>query len=192
MKHIGFWLFQAVVMVGVVATFWLLMLSLREPVIVDSKDAGEVLSQQHVDFFSPDTTNLKPADVLHEINQQRSSAGLPTLQPNTVLAEEAKRRAIDMQQHNYYAHEAPLTGKVFSDSLREQGVAYNYACENLNLSFSEKAHSTVRDWLDSPSHKRCLLQSYGRDVGLAVIDTQVPGAQPSYIVVAIQADILDK
>lgn len=192
MRHFGFWLFQAVVMTGVIATFWLLMLSLREPVVADTSNNAEVLAEQSIDFFYPDTSDLKLADVLNEINKQRSDAGLPVLQPNNVLTEEAKRRAIDMQENEYYAHEEPSTGKVFSDSLKERGIVYTYACENLNLSFSSQAHLTVRDWLNSPAHKRCLLQEYGRDVGLAVVDVRRPNAQPSYIIVAIKANILDE
>lgn len=190
MKTSGFWAFQLVVLVGVVVSFFTLLYSLDTSTAAPSEPSGEVLADSDEVFFQSEGDVVPALEVFEQINEQRDLADTESIVPSAVLAEEAKRRAAEMQRDGFYAHEHPETGMMFSDSLKQSGVTYGYACENLNLSFSTQAHLTVRDWLQSDAgHRECLLDEQVTHIGVATIDFPLSDDQSAYITVAIQASL---
>lgn len=188
MKAFGFWLLQCSLLFAVI------LLSLISYVIVEwpndiSQDRTAVLAavDQPVDFFSQ--SDAPDPLLIHSIiNEQRSESSHIRLATHQKLALVAQQRALDMQQDAYYAHINPATGGTFVDSLQDVDFTYSYACENLNLTFSDDARATVEDWLQSPSHKACLMSDDVRYAGYASVPLRVPGQQDSYIVVAVYAN----
>jgi uncharacterized protein YkwD len=190
MKQAGFWVFQVLVMVGVLAAFFSVFYSLDATTAAPTHSEGVVLADSDDVFFQSSSDVVSATGVFEHINEQRASVGAASVVPSATLADEARRRADEMQRELFYAHENPETGMVFSDALRQSGVSYGYACENLNLTFSTQAHLTVRDWLGSNAgHKECLLNEQVTHIGIATIDFPLPDGQPAYITVAIQASL---
>ncbi len=193
MKHVEFWLFQVMVLVGVAALSLSLFSSISaSTAATPNEQRGKVLADSASVFYQLDSSRLSVYELYRQINHQRSDMGVSVVVPNSELSKEARRRAIEMQRDGFYAHAHPETGLVFSDSLRSRSVIeYRYACENLNLSFSTQAHLTIRDWLNSDAgHRQCMLHSDVSHIGIATIDFPLSDGQIGYIVVMIQADIL--
>lgn len=188
MKVFGFWLLQCSLLLVVI------LLSLASYELVEwpsdrSQDPTAVLAavDQPVDFFS-ESDAPDPLLVHSIINEQRSESSHITLATHQKLALAAQQRALDMQRDGYYAHVNPATGGTFVDSLQEVDFTHSYACENLNLTFSDDPWATVEDWLQSPSHKACLMSDDVRYAGYASVPLRVPGQQDAYIVVAVYAN----
>lgn len=185
MKLYGFWAFQIGVLLIVLA---LSAVSFRvvetsrtlQTEVLAARDETVVLLQ---DDNAPD-----PLHVHKIVNEHRKQTLQKELIISQRLAEAAKRRAIDMQQARYYAHESPINNTTFVDTLRSLNYAYAFACENLNLTFSSNAYATVDDWMSSPAHKNCLMHESISSVGYASISLPTSDDQPiAYVVVAIYA-----
>lgn len=76
---------------------------------------------------------------------------------NALLDELASRRARDMSERNYYAHETP-DGEYFFNMFETLGIQSDVAsCENLLLMPSGLSREEVNtEWIKSPAHKQCL------------------------------------
>lgn len=125
------------------------------------------------------------------VNLERAREGAPLLVKDTQLTAIAEQRAQDMAIHSYYAHKGS-DGKFFDQLAKEQGIAMQYGCENLDLQFSVMPEIYIKDWLNSKAgHRECLLDDRVTHAGYAVTQYaasgQAPNAPPTYIVIAIHA-----
>lgn len=146
-------------------------------------------SSDTLESFSVDPVLPNTNEVFDLVNTERKKQGLPSLERSQLLTDVAKARAADMQKNGYYAHQAP-DGTYYFDLLKGTDYAESYSCENLNLRFSTGPQGYVNGWLDSQSHKRCLLHSDTTRAGYAVVRlSPFEGSEdlPSYVVVAIHA-----
>lgn len=136
--------------------------------------------------FNLPTHGPDPNEILALVNAERQQHGLVPLIPNAHLAAVAEKRAQDMQKHRYYAHKGS-DGRYYNEMLRTNGAS----CENLDLQFTLEGNAYLQDWLNSPSHRKCLLNAEATQSGYAVArmdDVFANGqATTSYIVVAIHA-----
>lgn len=131
-------------------------------------------------------------DVFDKVNAQRVKNDLKPLVKNSVLTEVALERARDMNTNNYYAHE-DNKGLYFYDHIEQKNYQVGFACENLDMSFSDSTSSYVADWMNSSNgHRECLLDSKITDAGYALVaygDQENPLSEKAYLVVAIHAEI---
>lgn len=124
--------------------------------------------------------NISSDEVIRLTNEKRVAAGLPALQANDTLFAAAEQKAKDMIENDYWAHVAPDGTEpwyFFSNS----GYSYRYAGENLARDFSNP-QAAVEAWMASPSHRDNLLSSKYRDIGIAVIEGDLAGADTTVVV----------
>jgi uncharacterized protein YkwD len=109
------------------------------------------------------------------VNAERTSRGLRALRRDGDLAEAARKHSADMARRNYFSHVTP-GGQDLGDRIREAGYGDRgdawRAGENLGWGTGNRATpaSLVDEWLASAAHKRNMLQSSFREIGVGVAD----------------------
>jgi uncharacterized protein YkwD len=132
------------------------------------------------------------ARMLELVNKERVAAGLKPLAPDPELTEVARRHSADMFTRGYFAHDSPPSDNSLRsddaprsvspavaggyspfDRMRNAGVRFQTAGENLALAPSvQVAHNGL---MNSPSHRRNILeQQFGR-VGIGIMDGGIRG-----------------
>jgi len=110
-------------------------------------------------------TDLNPStlekEIFDKINYERSMEGLKAFALSTKLADTARFRSEDMSARQYYDHITP-EGKDIGDILRERGVGYFAANENLYLYSYVNANTNFADeivqgWMESPGHRSLIM-----------------------------------
>jgi uncharacterized protein YkwD len=113
--------------------------------------------------------------IVTEINALRTGRRLPRLVVSESLALAAKSHSRDMARSGYFAHES-ANGKPFGDRVRRFYRSAGYrswrAGENLLWASPDvDARQALKMWLDSPAHRRILLTSAWREIGLSAVHT---------------------
>ncbi len=131
----------------------------------------------------------QPKEILKLINDKRRTFYLPPLSPDARLTTAARQRAIDIFHNQHFSH-FNSQGEKFSQTIKEQQYLYRRAGENLAL-FLNSSQTVVDAWLDSPSHRRNLLNPYYRHTGIVVAKGYFKG-KPAILVVQIFAQPIDQ
>ena len=130
-----------------------------------------VEGDERVDFDAADVASLAPdmpavLDLLEELSQERSDAGLEELVFSQELSEVALAHALDMYGGGYFSHVSPTTGRVGDRVAR--AVSYQVAGENLALAAdATEAHDGL---VASPSHYENMINPAFGSVGVAALD----------------------
>ncbi|MFA5021584.1 MAG: CAP domain-containing protein [Patescibacteria group bacterium] len=107
------------------------------------------------------------------INQSRAEAGVESLKENNNLDKFAQDKGNDMITRDYFAHDTP-DGKRPWQWIDKSEYDYTYAGENLAMDFVDA--ETVHDaFMKSPTHRRNILNSKYKDVGIAVLNGEING-----------------
>lgn len=109
--------------------------------------------------------NAQEKQLAELINQERVSRGLQPLIFDAELTKWARVKTNDMITNNYFAHESPTYGKV-SDMLRNGGVSFRYAGENLGKTSSVTA--AHNGFMNSSVHRAAILNSGYTHVGIGI------------------------
>ena len=111
-------------------------------------------------------SEISKESVIYLVNKSRTENGLEKLSENEKLDNAAKGKAQDMIKNNYFSHNSPsgVTPWYWFDQSEYE---YKYAGENLALGFStvENQHEA---WMNSASHKKNILNSNYKEIGVAV------------------------
>jgi uncharacterized protein YkwD len=109
------------------------------------------------------------AAVACEINRERRSRGLATLDRHDELARAGERHAADMVRRSYFSHVSP-GGQTLAERLRAAGYADGRWAAGEVLAWGTRARSTpgaiVDAWMGSPGHRQVLLNPRYRDLGI--------------------------
>lgn len=124
--------------------------------------------------------NISIEEVVRLTNQKRVEHGLSPLTLNQQLVAGATAKGADMLARDYWAHVAP-DGTEPWQFFAEAGYKYRYAGENLARDFSN-ATSAIEAWMASPSHKENLLSNKYSEIGIAVVEGDLAGADTTIIV----------
>jgi hypothetical protein len=124
--------------------------------------------------------DISSQELLILTNQERQNSGVTPLYFNEKLTEAAAKKAQDMFEYGYWAHNSP-TGKTPWVFIKSSGYKYVYAGENLARGFSS-AEDVVKAWMASPDHKANMLSSNYQDVGFAVKVGELNGEETVLIV----------
>jgi uncharacterized protein YkwD len=126
-------------------------------------------------------TDITVEKLLQLTNAERESKGLPTLSYNEKLEQAAQAKAKDMFQNNYWAHYSPDGSTTPWTFIHATGYQYEYAGENLakNFMFSD---TTVKAWMNSPTHRDNLLRKEYTEVGFAVVNGVLNGEETTLVV----------
>jgi|GEM_PF-816628 len=140
--------------------------------------------------LTADNIELLKQNVIQLTNEARTQEGETPLSENTALDQAAQSKLEDMFNQNYWDHVAP-NGKQAWDFINSTDYQYVYAGENLARGFLD-AKSSMNAWMNSPSHRKNILNSDYRDIGIAagygkindkptVLIVQIFGTQPSAV-----------
>lgn len=110
-------------------------------------------------------------DLWRLANDERMKAGLPALDRSPALDESAMVKCADMQAKNYWAHNDPSGASKYYDFIRTQ-IKYRQAGENLAQNTGDAAH-TVQAWMNSPEHRKNMVDDKYTLVGYAVCNGSV-------------------
>ncbi len=105
--------------------------------------------------------------VLELTNEERERQGLKPLKWDDSLAELAKQHCEDMIERGFAAHNNP-DGKSPFDRMKDAGISYKYAGENIAAGAASPALA-VRSWMESDEHRRNILAPNFEYVGISVI-----------------------
>jgi uncharacterized protein YkwD len=131
--------------------------------------------------------------VLAAINRVRASHALRPLRPAKSLAAAAALHSREMAEDGFFAHESP-GGEAFWIRVKNFYPAIGFRRwlvgeTILWASPDTDGSGAVRDWLDSPEHRRILLGSTWREAGVAAIHVPTaPGTYHGLEVTIITAD----
>ncbi len=111
------------------------------------------------------TANLSPAEqLLFYINEARSRFDLPPLTQIYALSIAAQQHANDMSRFSYTGHTGS-DGSYPAERLLTYGYNGGYAGEATAWGF-EHPYEAVEFWVNSPSHRRIILNRFATDVGV--------------------------
>lgn len=106
------------------------------------------------------------------VNATRRAHGLSPLRPSGLLASVARQHSQDMLLGGYFGHVSPSRGNL-AQRLAAVGIQYNQASENLAMATcSEKAHDGL---MESPIHRRTLLDPQATHIGVGVASDTIRG-----------------
>jgi uncharacterized protein YkwD len=112
------------------------------------------------------------AKMLELVNEERAKQELKPLAADPKLAVVARAHSKDMFARGYFSHITP-EGKTPSDRIREGGVRFLVAGENLAL--GQTLAICHQGLMNSPGHRANILQpSYGR-LGIGILDGGIYG-----------------
>ena len=125
-------------------------------------------------------SSITPAAILELTNRERGELGIHHLRLDSQLTQAAQQKAEDMFNRDYWAHITP-TGEPPWKFISTTGYTYMYAGENLARDFND-SDAVVQAWMKSPSHRENLLNSHYDDIGIAVVNGNLAGADTTLVV----------
>jgi uncharacterized protein YkwD len=106
--------------------------------------------------------------IIRETNKARHHNGLPSLIENDLLNQLAAERINDMFQNQYFGHVSPSGDKYTKIALR-LGYPYKRISENIAyMTLYSTDQKFVNMWMQSPGHRRNILDSDVKEIGVAV------------------------
>jgi len=124
--------------------------------------------------------DITKAALISLTSKQRESLGVQTLKENSKLAEAALLKAENMMKEDYFSHQSP-EGISPWYWFKEAGYNYKFAGENLAIGFLDSEELNTA-WLDSPSHRRNLLDPNYTETGIAVLTGDFQGGETTIVV----------
>lgn len=124
--------------------------------------------------------DLTKTSLVQLTNMARESLGYLPLAESQQLDLAAYLKAKDMLDKGYFAHNSP-EGVTPWFWFSEAGYNYKYAGENLAIGFLE-SEEVNQAWLDSPSHRKNILNANYSEIGLAVVSGDFQGRQTTVVV----------
>lgn len=111
-------------------------------------------------------------EILELINMERERAGLSPLALDESLSEVARKHSFDMWHRQYFSHNNP-EGETPFDRMVEGEADFSRAGENLALARTvRRAHVGL---MNSPGHRKNILDPEFRRIGIGVVDGGILG-----------------
>lgn len=105
--------------------------------------------------------------VLAGINSVRAKAGCQPLTLNKQLMATAESHARNMAEDDFFGHR-DKSGRAFPTRVRAQGYRLSLAAENIAAG-QKTPEKAVQAWLDSPSHRKNVMNCKFRETGIAMV-----------------------
>lgn len=126
------------------------------------------------------TSTVTIDEVVRLTNERRIAAGLKTLSYNEKLADAARRKAANMLEENYWAHNSP-SGKSPWVWFTDAGYKYTFAGENLAKDFGDSTRM-MEAWMNSQTHRDNIVNSKYQEIGVAVVPGTLLGQETVLVV----------
>jgi len=114
--------------------------------------------------------------IIELTNNIRATEGLAILEENPLLDTIAEARARDILDKQYFGHVSP-TGEQASHIAIKIGYKYKIIAENLASGAFFTNSKIVDCWMQSPGHRKNILSSQMREIGVSVIKGRLNGAE---------------
>lgn len=111
-------------------------------------------------------------EMLRFLNQERAKAGVGLLEMDETIIPAARAHSRDMWERNYFSHNNP-DGEDPFDRMSAGGVEFDYAGEN--LAFARTVGQAHQGLMNSPGHRRNILDPEFTRVGIGVIHGGIYG-----------------
>ena len=115
---------------------------------------------------SVQASEITPDKVISLVNDARLANKVGILVKDEALTRAAQMKADDIFAKGYFAHTSP-EGKTPWTWFAKAGYDYAYAGENLAIHFTQ-AEDQQRAWMESPTHRKNILNPEYREMGVAV------------------------
>lgn len=126
------------------------------------------------------TSSVTIDEVVALTNQERIAAGLQPLKLSDTLSDAARRKAANMLEENYWAHNAP-SGKSPWFWFEQAGYRYTHAGENLAKDFGS-TDRMMAAWMNSPTHKENIVSPKYQEIGVAITPGTLLGQETVLVV----------
>jgi uncharacterized protein YkwD len=125
------------------------------------------LTAEFPDCAEPVNGDYWRDEILRLVNVERAQAGLPLLEHDQTLENQATQYACEMIHYDFFAHENPVSGTELADRAEEFGYAYVIIGENLAAGQSSP-QQVMSDWMASDGHRANILSAEFTEFGVAV------------------------
>jgi len=131
--------------------------------------------------------------VLSDINALRASHHLPTLRLSPALTDAARAHSEEMETDGYFAHSSN-DGMAFWKRIQRfySSTKWHYWSVGENLLWSSPSvdpQGAMTLWLNSPEHKKNMLDPHWREIGIsAVHEPDAPGVYNGLEVTIVTTD----
>lgn len=115
---------------------------------------------------SAQASDITAGTVIKLVNKARETANVAALTRNDKLQQAAQDKAQDMIDNDYFAHVSP-EGKSPWFWIENAGYDYRFAGENLAINYTN-AQDEQKAWMDSPLHRKNILNTDYQEIGVAV------------------------
>lgn len=133
-------------------------------------------------FLLPKTayfSTINAENIIELTNKTREKADASPLTANQLLTKAAYEKARDLIKYQTFSH--TLGDKKFSTWIKDSGYEYSFVGENLAIDFAT-SEGVVEAWLESPTHKKNLLNNKFTEIGVAVIEGSFQGKNSILVV----------
>ena len=119
----------------------------------------------------PDALEQARTATLCLINRERAAHGLPALAMDARLTQASQQHADDTGKRNFYDHTNPdglkPAARVYAQGLAPHGTT---VAENIHwgTGWLGTPREIVRDWMNSPGHRRNILRAEVSHVGVGI------------------------
>jgi len=104
--------------------------------------------------------------IIEETNRRRMRFEDSPLEENYILNEVAETKLDDMFENQYFAHVSP-EGVGIGDVAKEMGYEFLLIGDNLAKGNYRDDREVVGDWMDSPGHRKNILDDRYIEIGVA-------------------------
>jgi|GEM_PF-2968121 len=123
-------------------------------------------------------SSITPEKLIDLTNQEREKMGLNDLVASPLLAHAAQAKAEAILKSEDFSH--TLAGRTFSSWIKETGYQYSFVGENLAMDF-ETSEGIMGAWMDSPLHKKNILNSRYKEIGIASVRGTFQGQETTVV-----------
>lgn len=115
----------------------------------------------------PAPHDLRGMELFNELNRIRGDYHLAPLAVNQALGTSAQRKCADMVEYGYYGHVNPKTQQR-GLALMRQEMPDGPIGEILNIGPPDTAQYYFASWMNSPGHRKIILDPQYTQVGFAI------------------------
>ncbi len=121
-------------------------------------------------------SKLTRKGIIEWTNIHRREAGVPPLSEDVKLNESATRKARDMLEKQYFAHNSP-TGNNVSYFANEADYNFILIGENLALGNFKNDEALLQAWMDSAGHRENILHEGYTEIGVGLVRGDFQGTE---------------
>ncbi len=143
----------------------------------------EALYLTHTLFIIPNSNYFAAiftSVIFDQTNENRQIQNLSSLSANILLEQAAQKKANDMAEKGYFAHNSP-DGKTPWYWFQDVGYDYAAAGENLAVNFTDSKDVTEA-WMRSPTHRANILNNNYTEIGIATAHGKYKGKEAIFVV----------